>query len=216
MAKPRTALQLVTVLDRELSWRRVDLLFALRLVQRAGGTDVDSSVRAAIPLLYAHWEGFVKKAASHYADFLSSQRLQFSDVRLSLSGMKAHGYVVGMADIKRRLYATSELLLAIKNIENERLNISLSNHIDRMGNLNYDMLLQIIQFFSLPSLNYATYKPLIDDALLAHRNRIAHGEYLDVSPGRYEDMHREVVSVIEQFKADIEDAATTKAYRRAA
>jgi hypothetical protein len=214
MAKPRTALHLVAMLDRELSWRRVDLLFALRLVQHAKGTDIDPAIRAAVPLLYAHWEGFVKRAACLYGDYLSSQRLRFKDVQFSLSGLRAHSYVSTMADIKKRIFTTSELLESIQNIENERLSVSVSSHIDRLGNLSHEMLLQIVQFFSLPAANYIVYKPLIDDALLSHRNKIAHGEYLEIDVGRYKDMHREVVAVIELFKSDVEDAASKKTYKR--
>lgn len=216
MAKPRTPVQLIAVLDRELSWRRTDLVFALRLVQRSGGSEVDSAVRAAVPLLYAHWEGFVKKAACHYGDFLSAQRLRFGDVVLSLSGMRAQSYVSSLGDIKKRIYAASELLQSIREIEDERVSISVSSHIDRMGNLNHDMLMQIVKFFDLPSHKYETLGPLLDEALLNHRNKIAHGEFLDVGPGRYESMHRDIVHLLEQFKADVEDAAVTKSYRRAA
>ncbi|WP_375398758.1 MAE_28990/MAE_18760 family HEPN-like nuclease [uncultured Sphingomonas sp.] len=213
MARPRTAVQLVALLDRELSWRRTDLLFGLRLVNNATG-DVDSAVRAAIPLLYAHWEGFIKRSSLHYSSFLSAQRLRFADVKTSLSGLRAQGHVLALADVKKKIFATSELVEAIRSIESERLIIPLGSHIDRLGNLNHEMLMQLVKFLGLPIENYVAFGPLIDEALLSHRNRIAHGEFLDVSRDRYREMHSEVVAVIERFKADLEDAATTKSYRR--
>lgn len=128
--------------------------------------------------------------------------------------MKAHSYVATLSDIKKRIFATSEMLSRIRAIEEERLSISVGAVIDRMGNLNHNMLLQIVQFFSLPVERYAAFGPLLDEALLNHRNKIAHGEYLDVSVERYGAMHGEVVAVIELFKSDIEDAVVGKSYRR--
>ena len=216
MAKPRTAVQLVAVLDGELSWRRADLLFVLRLVERTSGLDQVSAIRAAVPLLYAHWEGFIKRASGHYADHLSAQRLYFRDVQVCLSGLKAQSHVAVLVDIKKRVFAASETLQNIREIENERVAIDLGSRIDRMGNLSHEMLMQIVQFFGLPAATYEAYKGLIDDALLFHRNKIAHGEYLDVDAERYKSLHRDIVTLVERFKDDIEDAATMKSYRRAA
>lgn len=175
-----------------------------------------SAIRAAVPLLYAHWEGFIKRASSHYADYLSAQRLYFRDVQLSLSGLRAQAHVALLPDIKKRLFAASEALEKIRNIENERVSINVASRIDRVGNLNHELLMQIAQFFGLPAASYEAYNGLIDDALLYHRNRIAHGEFLEVDAARYESMHRDVVALIERYKNDIENAATMKSFKRVA
>ena len=216
MAKPRTAVQLVAVLDRELSWRRADLLFVLRMVERTAGIDQQSAIRAAVPLLYAHWEGFIKRAAGHYADHLSVQRLYFRDVQVCLAGLKAQSDIALLPDIKKRLFAASEALERIRKIENERVSIDVGSRIDRVGNLNHEMLMQIVQFLGLSAAPYEAYKGLVDDALLYHRNKIAHGEFLDVDAARYKSMHRDVVTLLERFKDDLENAAVMKSYKRAA
>ena len=66
-------------------------------------------------------------------------------------------------------------------------------------------------------LNIAAYElrfNLIDESLLARRNRIAHGEYLDLDVGGWRNLADEVVSLLRQVKNDIENSATLSKFLR--
>ena len=82
----RTVEQLVDTLSAEISWRRKELT-DLRYVLESS---VDSRTRratltrAALALLYAHWEGYVKAAAERYLEFVCMQRRKNSELSDSL------------------------------------------------------------------------------------------------------------------------------------
>lgn len=214
MAKPRTDLELVERLDKEYSWRRSEFHFIKSLVDRAKGRDEVTAIRAAVPLLYAHWEGCIKRSSCHYADYLSAQRLTYSQVKISFAGLRAHAKVAAMADIKKQVFAPSALLEDIRGIDVERISIDLWPHISEVGNLTFNIFSQVANVLSLETSYYTSYKALIDDSLLYHRNKIAHGEKLDLDADRYTELHREIITLIEQFKSDIEVAAINRTYMR--
>ena len=74
----RTTEQLIDRIGEELIWRRKELTELRALVQEYDG-ELRSRVliRSAVALLYAHWEGFVKKSSSYYLEFVASNRLPF-------------------------------------------------------------------------------------------------------------------------------------------
>ena len=72
--KIRTARQLRVALSAELIWRKKELATIRSLIRSKKWTtdQRNAIIRSAITVLYAHWEGFVKAAASAYLEFVSS------------------------------------------------------------------------------------------------------------------------------------------------
>lgn len=64
--------------------------------------------------------------------------------------------------------------------------------------------------------NYSTKKAVIDDKLLFYRNRIAHGERVELEVSDYDIMQATVLELVDSFRNDIENAALTKKYQRPA
>jgi hypothetical protein len=89
MKRIRSATDLQAELDGEFSWRVQELQNLKQAVAQRGELIQQTLLRAAIPILYAHWEGFVMNGASIYASYLSHQGLRFSDVLHCFSGLKA-------------------------------------------------------------------------------------------------------------------------------
>uniref|UniRef100_UPI0004A3AE3E MAE_28990/MAE_18760 family HEPN-like nuclease n=1 Tax=Vibrio parahaemolyticus TaxID=670 RepID=UPI0004A3AE3E len=71
MSKIRTVEALVDKLDKELSWRRLEISAIKTGIRKAKGNVCKAYIRSAIPLVYAHWEGFIKESASLYLEFVS-------------------------------------------------------------------------------------------------------------------------------------------------
>lgn len=63
---------------------------------------------------------------------------------------------------------------------------------------------------------YETKYNLIDESLLNRRNRIAHGEYVGLTADDYRNLADEVITLLRNFKTDIENAATLGKYKRVA
>jgi hypothetical protein len=64
--------QLENLLDEDLGWRKVeisDLLFLAKETQK------EVVLKSVILLLYAHWEGYIKKSSKLYIKYISEKKL---------------------------------------------------------------------------------------------------------------------------------------------
>ena len=214
MTNPRTVGQLAEGLDQEFSWRLQELSSLRQLIRQADGVSRRTALRAAVPVLYAHWEGFVKEAAVTYGRYISNSRLRYRDVRLCFLGIRALGRVRELSDIKRRIFAPEALLADIFAAEESRVVISLSDHLDDIGNLDFDRFEQIALFLSIDIEPYVSKRPIIDEVLLSNRNKIAHGEYLPIDERSYEELSSAILELMRQFKTDVQNGAALKKYLR--
>ena len=55
----------------------------------------------------------------------------------------------------------------------------------------------------------------IDSNLVNPRNHIAHGEDFNLNTQEYMDLHDAVMSLLETYKNEVENAAVLKSYERA-
>ncbi|NLW74850.1 MAG: hypothetical protein GXY18_00240, partial [Methanomicrobiales archaeon] len=73
-----TVNDLCDFIDKDLAWRKKELSILKGCVESQVPNNLDQIVliRCGIALLYAHWEGFIKKASSSYLEFIKMQRLR--------------------------------------------------------------------------------------------------------------------------------------------
>ena len=64
--------------------------------------------------------------------------------------------------------------------------------------------------------SYSAYANLIDKTLVDRRNKIAHGEYLELDGAAFASLAEDVVKLLRMYKNDIENLASTKAFLRSA
>lgn len=71
----RTKAELQQCIDDDLIWRRRELFNIRAAIEDAQGNAPKQAalLRAGVALLYAHWEGFVKRCGTHYLEFVSNQ-----------------------------------------------------------------------------------------------------------------------------------------------
>ena len=77
----RTTNQLEENINNSFSWRRKELSIYKTNLQKAEGKWKEALLRAGVPLIYAHWEGFVKEIAEFYLEHVSLQSLKHIDLK---------------------------------------------------------------------------------------------------------------------------------------
>jgi hypothetical protein len=70
-------------IDDDLTWRKIELHDIRSAALGAAGIKKSALMRAGIAALYAHWEGFIKEAASRYVDFVRQRKLTYNDLSLN-------------------------------------------------------------------------------------------------------------------------------------
>jgi hypothetical protein len=210
--KIRLISHLQAKLDDEIAWRQIELGALKSAFVAASGPRQQALFRAAAPMSYAHWEGFVKKAAAYYGYFLSSQNLQFSDLKPSFWGAAALSLVTQLHTISRKINTSSTLLNQLFAIGSKNVSINLDERFKEVGNLNHNLLMEIVEFLNLPVAHYSTKSVFIDQSLLRVRNNVAHGERENLDLAAATFLVNETISLLRTFKSDIENAATLKSY----
>jgi len=212
MTKIRTLTDLEQEMSAEFAWRKKEL-HALKtlVISNAKGRNHDMCIRAAIPLLYAHWEGFVKQIGVCYLEFVSRQRVKNKDLSLSILAL-ALGQLIHHAVATRKIQKKMDVVDFFRNKQSERCRLNWKKAIHTRSNLNSEAFEDIIASLGLDYSVFATKEKFIDQKLLHNRNQIAHGKYLLVDLTEYETIHKEVFVLMQDFYQQIEVAASSESY----
>lgn len=169
--------------------------------------------RSFIPIAYAHWEGFVKKTANYYLELVAMQGLRLGELNSAFMSLYlwkncaaslSRGKVSSLVDVCDALMMRTE----------EKVRIQYRDVISTNSNLDSKTLLEICSSLGLSFSAFETKALFIDLRLVGQRNHIAHGESQEVLKGDLDVIKNEVVLLIDLFRNEIENAATTSAFKR--
>ena len=203
---------LVKTLDDDLYWRRRHINALFGLCSNKDRDLASAAIRASVTMLYAHWEGYVKKISFDYTDMLSSKRLRYKNLKTCFRGIAAVEYVNLLHDIKKNVFVGSMTIAKIEAIGEDRVKIDLRHRLDNIGNLNFHVFVQLISFIGISPTPYETKRIFIDESLLSRRNRIAHGAYDSLDLSGISDLKDNVLELLEMFRNDIQNAISVKSY----
>jgi len=212
MTKIRTVSQLSDKLAEEISWRKKELIYIKTLIEKNKYQTVQSTLlRSGTAILYAHWEGFVKNAATSYVEFVARQNLKYSELAPNFLALAVKKQLNEAQGSYRAVIFTKVVDFLITGLESKCL-IQWDDAIKTQSNLNSEVLKDIICILGLDYSLYETKEKIIDETLLRSRNEIAHGQYLLIEFGQYLELHHEIISLMDLFKDQIENAAISEAY----
>lgn len=202
--------QLTSLIGEDYAWRRKELKIISEQIPNIPGPKQSAALRFSVPILYAHWEGFVKTATEIYLQFVSKKFLKHNELKpqfiaLSLSKKFARLEIKNLEEKAR----TVEFL--IKEFKNKS-DILTTNVIQTKSNLKYSIFQEILFITGIDESKFLQYKSLIND-LVDTRNNIAHGEYLKVNFDTFKLLYEQVQEVMEALKTEIENAALSEDYK---
>ena len=211
----RTIDQLIEKIAEELVWRRKELVELRALVQEStNGLRSRVVIRAAIALLYAHWEGFVKKVSAYYLEYVASHRLLYKDLAPNFVALILKAKFAELA-VSKKISGGNLLADFMCTSLDKRANLPYKNVIDTQSNLSSKVLLDILCALGLDDAQFSTRLNFIDANLVNPRNHIAHGEDFFLSVDEYLQLHDDVNALIEVFRNEIENSSVLTRYARA-
>ncbi len=157
----------------------------------------------------------MKSAAQAYLDFVNTQGHRYEELTacfVVLGVKKRLGELLGARKSAVHIAAVDFIRTAMGS----RAELKTKSAIDTESNLNSTVFESIATTIGLETAAYQPRFNLIDKSLLARRNRIAHGEYLDIDVDGWRDLADEVILLMRQVKDDIENAASLSKFLRAA
>jgi hypothetical protein len=216
MADIRTQAQLQQFMEDEFAWRKKELLGLKSLIiEKIAKRGNQLYVRAAVTLLYAHWEGFFKKIATAYLEYVSRQRLPHKALKENFTALAISKIAIGF-QAKNRMTTCVQVVDFLKNQSETTCEISWKTAINTRSNLNSEVLREIILTLGLDYTRFETKENLIDEVLLKHRNNIAHGQQLGMELDEYFKLQDEIYGLMQDFYNQVENAVVSSSFRNAA
>ena len=200
--KIRTREELFDQLDKDSAWRKQELTNILFSLMEKSGAYEDYRIRSAIALTYAHWEGFIKTSSESYLIYMSFLNLKGSQVHGGL--MKSYLQMKAINNGELKKYDTFSTFWDFIDIEfmDSKLFWDHKKIVNTKSNLRYEIFCELANKLGLELVHYETKQAKID-ALVNHRNSIAHGEKPRITLDEAMEYVEIVRALIENFKTDL-------------
>lgn len=210
----RTKEQLIDKIAEDHVWRIREISELKNLIQQSSNSDLRKRAlcRSGLALLYAHWEGFVKKSGTYFLEYVSNQRHNVSELKSNFITIILKEKI-SKASESKKYSAFDEITQYIISNQNVRAKVPYKNVVDTQSNLSSTVLKEIIWCLGLDYSLFSTKEKLIDLNLVGKRNYIAHGEYLDVNTEDFLEMVEEVLGLMNIFRNLLENSAMTGQYK---
>ena len=175
-------------LDKDLAWRKHELSQLFMILDTVESKEVIG--KSIILLLYAHWEGFVKKSSKCYLKYVSERKIKLQELTLNFHAIVLRNHAKACIDLNA-LNLSNEFAFIQKHnkmLEKQfKVKIDVDNEfdkelIDTQHNLSSKVLKNIIEIVGV-TYNDAikTRSNYIDSNLVKHRNAIGHGNRMQGS-----------------------------------
>ncbi|TAE20167.1 MAG: hypothetical protein EAZ95_00160 [Bacteroidetes bacterium] len=223
MNQPKTLSLLYECLEKEYAWRITELSNFKSTVLLTKGKAQDGLIRAGVALLYAHWEGFIKKVADLYYEFVSYQNCTIGELNDCFVSMALRAEMETLETTKK-LTKHTEAIKAFFNRETQQASFLPTSPI-KTSNLRYDVFEDVCLLIGIDmSVFHQRYRDrgyrqdierTINNDLVDKRNFIAHGEYLPIKEKDYKELYEIIVNgFLYIFKELVMDNAQNKTYLR--
>jgi hypothetical protein len=201
-------------LDRLIGWRKKEILSVRSDAQIATGLQQIILLRCLTFLSYAHWEGFVKQAASLYFDFIMSKKKTYLELDENL---------VAVAISKRASDGTSkpsyyqDVAYFLRYDQQDQAVIPAPSVLSDMGMLTSERLSTILYCLAMEIDPFELKFKWLDYSFIEKRNKVAHGEFTAIEPSEiadYFNLTDEALALLETFRNNIVSSANLKTYER--
>ena len=212
----RTTENLVDRIAQDHVWRVREISELKYLIEQTTTSDIRKKVicRSGIALLYAHWEGFVKKTGTYFLEYVSYKRLKIKELRSNFITLILRGKI-DRASESKKYSAFDEITKYIIQNDDARTSIPFKNVVNTESNLTTKVLKEITWCLGIDYSVFRSKEKLIDLKLVGRRNHVAHGQEIIVDNEDFLEMADEVLGLMNTFQNLLENAAVMKQYEAA-
>lgn len=214
MGRVRTLSEMQTALDQEMAWR-IKEIGVFKVGAGSNGPQRKPYIRAGVALLYAHWEGFIKNSSEIYLSYVESRALPYRDLKSCFVVFGLKGKINTLVESRKSL-PNIEAIDFILSQMGETAKLKISSAVNTESNLTSRVFSNIAGSLDIDTSPYETKFHLIDSSLVDRRNKVAHGEFLDIKGDDFTSLVDDILSLMRRYKTDIENAASLEYYKRAA
>jgi hypothetical protein len=221
--------QFESFLDDDLSWRKKEVSELFLLAK--DNIDKETLQKSLILLLYAHWEGYIKKSSKLYIKYISEKKIKINQLSNNFTAIVLKSQISKCIDESKNLTLENELTFMSSFIKKQekkfKVNIDPDNDfektiIDTQSNLKPKVFKTIIKILGLSYKSaIETREHYINSHLLANRNCIGHGSPFDedsqddfsLNIDDIEKLKKIIFSIIDNFRDELLDYVDGELYK---
>lgn len=198
---------LIEEIQEENKWRDGELAI---LKQNSQQVDEQLWNRMCIPMIYAHWEGYVVSSLKLLIEYLNEQELFHNEVPTKLVVLslgKSYNSLSGKQSFDQKIEFTNKF----KDLFQRALRFK--KEIDTKSNLNSSILKDLCAIFGF---NFEPFKDVTRDIdlIVTIRNRIAHGENAIIPDSEtIEKYIKAITKATDLFLEEIDNFLSCENYR---
>src|SRR6476620_963996 len=144
--------ELSNSLTTDMTWRIREITDLRANVRTA--TTKRSSIRATIPILYAHWEGHVKICAEAYVGFVAARRMRFGELKYGFSLAPLRSDFDRLSSGTMSKVEQIFLIRRTGETEHHTFRGNFKKLIETRSNLSYDVLCEILSVLGIDSAEF--------------------------------------------------------------
>ena len=211
----RTAEDLIDSIAREHAWRLKEIndLKNLSSIASISETRRNTICRAGTALLYAHWEGFVKKVGTYFLEYVSRQRLPVEELKSNFITLIFKN-AIDVSRESRKYSVFSKTVDFLIERSSDKVFLPYKDVVDTKSNLSSKVLKEVVWCLGLDYSLFAPKEKFIDRQLVNRRNYVAHGESLLIDAEDLLDMADEVMALMNIFRNLVENSAVEESFKR--
>ncbi len=206
--KIRSKEELQEKLDYDIAQRKKEIITLKALLHNAKDKNELLMAKCLVILSYSHWEGFVKNATKYYMMYIKSKGISSDRYSKSLRSSLFYRQIMKKTDsVPNKILLTENCLY-----NNQNLTIDENDLCDTESNLDFNVLKKILFNIGLRTTTFDTKEIFINERIVGDRNVFAHGELRPYNTKDADDIANTVISLMDQYKTEIENASVLEKY----
>ena len=199
-------------LEQDITWRIKELSEVVRACHDTNGLRQTALLRASVPVIYAHWEGYFVHSINAYLTYVSELGVYLSQLKdefWALNVRKRYNPNQVQGDAPFR-----DFLIGLRQEEDRLFERDSFDRITGKSNLRSNVIVHACQCIGINNNHFKEYFNFIDKELLDKRNHIAHGASMRFELDSLAVYRDKVVDLMRLVQQEIEHAVVHKAHLR--
>lgn len=212
--KIRGSEELVDFIGARKQIRKRELVSLAEDLNPRGANPPTLVCRIAVVMAYAHWEGFVKEAASCYLHLVTHKTRSLGSLAQNFQALACRQELATGQNATKRIGPHIAIVKRLTDDISNSVRLDPDTAIDTESNLNSKVFENICDSLGIDYKGtWSTSGPFIDD-LFTTRCGLAHGEIFTPAPDIAAEFVRFTLGALDTFGAQVENAAILQAYLR--
>lgn len=202
------------IVTEDYTWRVREISDLKQIIRLSGDSYSPVARKAALTLVYAHWEGHVHFVANAYLTYIARRRLQISALAPAFQAVYLGAYISEWQNQRDSIGLRLKIVETIRETERGKFKKIPKGAVNTGGNLNFTRFSDICQILTLDPKRIIQDEEFLDNELVGARNRIAHGDEIVVSAERLDKVSTFVLEIMRLFRTDVENSIISRSFSR--